>query len=327
MAEKKTKAPAKPRARKKKSAAEAGSRGLSPAEMASGDAPADVRALTNAIEQCGGRTLATYREPLGGTWLCLAALPVERVDPTPFQRDLSEAHAERLTRVIDKVGRFLDPIVVVHEGDRFWTPNGHHRLAALRRLGAKSVTALAVPDHQIAYQILALNTEKAHALRERSLEVARMAQDLAKKTPGKKETDYQLEFEEAALITIGLCYEERPRFSGGAYHPLIKRSDEFQEKPMPAALELRKERAKTVLALDDVVTALVTQLRERGLQSPYLRNFVIARCNPLRFKRGATMPFDELLEKVASSAKKFDASKIKPQDLAQAGGAPEEAGT
>src|SRR4051812_32928692 len=106
------------------------------------------------------------------------------------------------------VGRFLDPIIGVREGDLFWTPNGHHRLAALRRLCARSVTALAVPDPRIAYQILAINTEKAHALRERSLEVARMARDLAQKTPSQKETDYELEFEEPALITIGLCYEK-----------------------------------------------------------------------------------------------------------------------
>ena len=59
------------------------------------------------------------------------------------------------------------------------TPNGHHRLAALRSLGAKSVTALVLPEPEIAYKILALNTEKAHNLREKSLEVIRMARDLA----------------------------------------------------------------------------------------------------------------------------------------------------
>src|SRR5215468_4947641 len=200
MAEKKPKAPAKPRARKRRAAAEAKSRGLSAAEMRA-DAPADVKSLMQQIERDGGNPLSSYREPLGGTWVVMAALPVDKVDPTPFQRDLSEAHVDRLTNVIDKIGRFLDPIIAVHEGDRYWTPNGHHRLAALRKLGSRCVTALVVPDPKIAYKILALNVEKAHALRERSLEVARMARDLAQKTPQTKESEYSLEFDEAALIT------------------------------------------------------------------------------------------------------------------------------
>src|SRR5207245_2340233 len=130
--------------------------------------------------------------------------------------------------------------------------------------------------------------------------------DLAGKTPQKKENDYQLEFEEASLITIGICYEERPRFSGGAYHPLFRRSDEFLDLPMPKALAERQRRARAILELDDVVSSQVAALRERGLVSPYLRNFVLARCNPLRFKRGATMPWDELVEKVTAAAKKLD---------------------
>jgi ParB family chromosome partitioning protein len=325
MAEKKPKAPAKPRARKRRATAEAKSRGLSAAEMRV-DPPADVKNLMQQIERDGGNPLSSYREPLGGTWVVMAALPVDKVDPTPFQRDLSEAHVDRLTNVIDKIGRFLDPIIAVHEGDRYWTPNGHHRLAALRKLGSRCVTALVVPDPQIAYKILALNVEKAHALRERSLEVARMARDLAQKTPQAKESEYSLEFEEAALITIGLCYEKRGRFSGGAYHPLIKRSDAFLDEKMDKALAIREKRADKVLALDEIVTEIVGKLKEKGLQSQFLRNFVIARCNPLRFKRGATMPFDELVDKVTDSAKKFNVDKIRPQDLAGAGGPPEEGG-
>jgi ParB family chromosome partitioning protein len=325
MAEKKAKAPAKPRTRKRRAAAEAKSRGLAAFEMTAA-APAEVTKLMQQIEHDGGNPLASYREPLGGSWVVMAALPVDKVDPTPFQRDLSEAHVDRLTNVIDKIGRFLDPIIAVHEGDRYWTPNGHHRLAALRKLGSRCVTALVVPDPQIAYKILALNVEKAHALRERSLEVARMARDLAQKTPSKKESEYALEFDEAALITIGLCYEKRGRFSGGAYHPLIKRSDAFLDEKMEKALAIREKRADKVLALDDIVTELVTKLKEKGLQSQFLRNFVIARCNPLRFKRGATMPFDELVDKVTDSARKFNVDKIRPQDLAGAGGPPEEGG-
>ena len=63
----------------------------------------------------GGAVLATYREPLGGHALLLAALPVDKVVPTPFQRDVSDAHVRRLTQAMDKTKRFLDPIIAVRE--------------------------------------------------------------------------------------------------------------------------------------------------------------------------------------------------------------------
>jgi ParB family chromosome partitioning protein len=324
--DKKAKPGARPRARRKAAAAEPASRGLSPADVASGTPPAEVSELALAIERDGGRVLARWRDPLGGTWLVLAALPIDRVAATPFQRDLSEAHAERLRAVIEKIGRFLDPIIAVRDAasGRYLTPNGHHRLAALSRLGARAITALVVPDPQIAYRILALNTEKAHALRERALEVARMARDLAERTPERRESELALEFEEPALITVGLAYQKRPRFSGGAYHPVVRRADAFLEQPLGKALVVRERRADALLALDDRVSAVVATLRERGLASPYLRNFVLARINPLRFKRGATMEYDDLLAKLQASADKFDAGKVRPQDLAAAGGPPEE---
>ena len=40
--------------------------------------------------------IGAYCEPLGRNPLLLAALPIERVEPTPFQRDLSDAHYKKL---------------------------------------------------------------------------------------------------------------------------------------------------------------------------------------------------------------------------------------
>ena len=51
----------------------------------------------------------------------------------------------------------------------------------------------------------------------------------------------------------------------------------------PKALETRRERAARVLELDDAVTAAVKELKSKGFESPYLRAFVVARINPLRF--------------------------------------------
>jgi ParB family chromosome partitioning protein len=136
-----------PRAKKKKPAVEPASRGLDARRLASAAAPTSVMTLARTIEDDGGTALASYRDPLGGHWQILASLPIDRVEPTPFQRDLSETHVERLAGAIDKLDRFLDPVIAVPAGDgKYWSPNGYHRLGAMKQLGAKSIVALVVPE-------------------------------------------------------------------------------------------------------------------------------------------------------------------------------------
>jgi len=310
--------------RKRKKAAESASRGLTARDVADGSPSEKVTALRDAIEKDGGASLALFRDPLGGHWQILAALPVERVEPTPFQRDLSETHVVRLSGVVDALGRFLDPIIAVRTEDgRYWTPNGNHRLSAMKRLGAKSIVALVLPDPEVAYKILALNTEKAHNLREKALEVIRMARDLAAREPAP-ESQYALEFEEAAFLTLGICYEKNGRFAGGAYHPVLKRVDSFLAEPLRKALTTREGRAARVLELEEAVLAAMQGLKDRGFESPYLRTFVVARVNPLRFHKGEKPSFDATLEKMIAGAKKFKPDSIKAEQVARASGAPEE---
>jgi ParB family chromosome partitioning protein len=311
-----------PRKRRKK--ADPSSRGLTAAEVGAREVPADVAGFARTIEADGASVLGIFRDPLGGHWQLLAALPIDKVEPTPFQRDLSESHVRRLTAVLDALGRFLDPIIAVRNpAGGYWTPNGNHRLAALRGLGTRSVVALVLPEQEVAYKILALNTEKAHNLREKSLEVIRMARDLAGRD-GLAEKDYALEFEEAAFLTLGICYEKNGRFAGGAYHPLLKRVDGFLSRPLEKALATRAERAERLLELEEAVAAAMKALKERGFDSPYLRAFVVARINPLRFQKAANPDFDETIQKMLASAKKFRAESVKPEQLARAAGAPEE---
>jgi ParB family chromosome partitioning protein len=306
------------------------STGLAAIELQAAAPPAEVAEAHRAIEGDGGKVLAIYREPYGGRWVMLAALPIELVEPTPYQRNLSDTHVLKLELVIGKIGRFLDPIIAVRvpkseQVAKYWTPNGNHRLSAMKTLGAKSIVAIVVPEAAAAYQILAMNTEKAHNLREKSLEVIRMYKELARLDDATEET-YAFEFEEPAFITLGLCYEERPRFSGGAYHPVLKRVDEFVKKPMHAAIVLRRERAKTVLALDDQIVEQVEALKAKGLTSPYLKSFVVARVNPIRFrpKDAAPLSFDEAFDRMATATAKFNPEKIKMEDVARSGGAVDE---
>ena len=296
---------------------------LGPGQLRIEDPPAELRALARQVEEDGGAVLAAYREPLGGHALLFTALPVDKVEPTPFQRDVSDAHVLKLTRAMDKTRRYLDPIIAVREDGTYRTPNGGHRLTALKELGAKAVLALLVPERAVAYQILALNIEKAHNLREKSLEVARMVRDLATTDPGRRESDLTLELEEPALVTLGFAYEQRGRLSGGAYAPALRKVDQFLDSKLPDALRERERRAALVLELDDAVGAAVEKLKERGLTSPYLKAFVVARVNPLRFMKGSAPGFDDLLATMTKRARGMDPARVRTEDVARSGGPPD----
>jgi len=297
--------------------------GLTAAETRQTGGP-EIDRLAAQVEADGGAVVGRYSDPFDGTPLILAALPVDRVEPTPYQRDPSDAHVKRLMAVIEKIGRFLDPIVVVREDDQYFTPNGNHRLQALKKLGVKTVMALLVPDPDVAFKILALNTEKAHNLREKSLETIRMARALAKRSD-EAEATFQFEFEQPAFLTLGICYEERPRLSGGAYQSILRRVDTFLDEPMAKALKERERRGKKILKLDDAVSAAVEKLKARGLTSPYLKPFVVSRVNYTRFSKATSFDFDETLDKIIASAAKFNVEKIKQEDVAKSGGgAPDE---
>jgi len=315
---------AAPRRRPRK--AKAGSKGLSPADTRL-EKPDELAAeATSAVEKAGGAVVGLYKEPLGGHSTVLAVLPIDAVEPTPFQRDLSDTHHKRLADVINKTGRFLDPVIaVVAPKGQFWTPNGRHRLEAMRRLGAKSITALVIPTREVAWQILALNTEKAHNLKERSLEVIRIYRGLIDEDANRPETGFVFYLEEAALITLGVCYERVPRFGGGAYHSILKRLETFTEEPLRQAIKEHEKHASMVMDLEEKVAAAVKKLKERGLVSPYLRSFVVARVNPLRWIKGDPPPLEEVLKTMRERAAKFNVEKIKPQDLAGAAGPPDEA--
>jgi ParB family transcriptional regulator, chromosome partitioning protein len=313
---------AKKKAVRRKKAAPA-SVGLTPAEvrLATGD---DVDRLATHVERDGGAVLGRYSDPFGGKPLLVVALPVESVEPTPYQRDPSDAHVKRLMRVIETIGRFLDPIVAVREDGRYFTPNGNHRLQALKKLGVKTVVALLVPDPAVAFKILALNTEKAHNLREKSLETIRMARALAKQSGAQAEKTFDFEFEQPAFLTLGICYEERPRMSGGAYQSILRRVDTFLEEPIVKAIKERERRGRKILKLDDAVSAAVEKLKAKGLTSPYLKPFVVSRVNYTRFSKATSFDFDEALDKIIASAAKFNVDRVKQEDVAKSGGGPPE---
>jgi len=317
----KKRAPAKRRPRKQKP----GTRGLAPAETRLESLTGDAQAVAERVESVGGHLLGSYHDPLGKQPVLVAILPIDSVEPTPFQRDLSQVHHRKLADVLDRTGMFLDPIIAVTAPEKgFWTPNGMHRLMAMRRLGARAITALVVPKREIAWQILALNTEKAHNLREKALEVIRIYRGLLDEDDSRAESGFSFYLEEASLVTLGICYEKNGKFAGGAYNPIVRRLETFSEEPIGKAIRIHEKRAQMLMDLDERVTEVVKKLKDKGFVSPYLRTFVVARINPLRWTQGDPPALDEVLKTMRDRAARFNVEKIKQSDLANMGGAAED---
>ena len=279
--------------------------------------PAEVIRLAETIRRDGGTALAVYRDPIGGHWQIFALLPLEKVQGTPYQRDLSKAHAERLLKVVKKIDRFIDPVVAVRADDLYWTPNGNHRRYLLEKLKADFVPAIVLPEAEVAFQILALNTEKAHNLKEKSLEVIRMYRGLIERGEKRDEEAFAFQFEEPYFITLGLLYEKFPRFAGGAFSPILRRVDRFLKLSLKTAYGTREERAARVEEADALLKGIVDKLKRRGINHPFVKNFVLSRCNPLGRARKTLPGFDQAMARLIAALEAFDAGRIRQEDVAR----------
>jgi ParB family chromosome partitioning protein len=281
--------------------------------------PAAVAELARRIARDGGDVLAAYREPVGRGWHLFAILPLALVDATPFQRKPSPTHLKRLADVMKSLDRFVDPIVVVANDDgRYWTPNGNHRRLALAEQNVKEIPAIVIPETDVQYQILALNTERAHNLREKCHEVVGMYRDLIARDDSRRENEFAFEFQEAHFITLGLVYEERGRFAGSAYAPILRRIDKFLRSSLRNALVEREARRDALLAADAVLVEIVEKLKGRGVKHPYVKAFVLSRCNPLTRSRKAVPAFDEAIAKLTRSLQRFDTGRVRLDHIAGA---------
>jgi ParB family transcriptional regulator, chromosome partitioning protein len=277
-----------------------------------------VRALAEQVERDGGHALAVYRDPIGDHWQVFCLLPLDKVEATPYQRDLSRAHVKRLQEVVKRIDRFVDPIVVISpRPGLYWTPNGNHRRAVLEKLKAEFIPAILVPEPRVAFEILALNTEKAHNLKEKSLEVIRMYRGLVEEEPRASEEDYAFQFESAHFVTLGLLYEKNARFAGGAFAPIVRRVDKFLKQALPRALAEREERAALVGAVDEALGRVVARIKKRGINHPYVKNFVLARTTPLTRARKTLPSFEVTFKKLAENIEAFDVGRVRYEDVAR----------
>jgi ParB family chromosome partitioning protein len=275
-----------------------------------------AQALAEQVERDGGHVLAVYQEPVGDHWQIFCLLPRDRVDASPYQRDISPTHVKRLTEAVKKLDRFVDPIVVVSpEPGVYWTPNGNHRRTALQKLKAEHVPSILVAEREVAFQVLPLNTEKAHNLKEKSLEVIRMYRALVGSEPASTEEDWAFQFESAHFITLGLLYEQNTRFAGGAFAPILRRVDKFLKLALRKGIEEREERAALVRVADDALGGAVAKIRKRGINHPYVKNYVLARTTPLTRARKTLPPFEPTFRKLRENIEAFDVSKVRYDDI------------
>ena len=96
----------KSQARRKSLAPSKNTRGLDAADIALPLDDERIAALATQVRERGGAPIGAYREPLSGSTVLVAALPLASVQPTPFQRDLSPTHTKRLAQKIDEADRF-----------------------------------------------------------------------------------------------------------------------------------------------------------------------------------------------------------------------------
>ncbi len=315
-------APAKRRAKK----AKADTRGLTPAECRLDLLSGVAEQVRERVVKEGGEIIGTYKDPLGGG--CAARLhPAHResrahaVPARPFATCTTRSSRTSSTRPAS----FSIPIIASPRrrkasGRRTAAP-ADGDAAARREVdhragGAQARDRLADPRAQ--------HREGAQPARE----VARSDPHLSRadrRGPKRAESGFSFYLEEASFVTLGICYEKNGKFAGGAYNSIVRRLEKFSDEPIGKALKAHEKHAEMLMELDARVAEVVTKLKAKGFVSPYLRAFVVARINPLRWIQGDPPPLEEVLKTMRERAAKFNTEKIKQEDLASAGGAADDA--
>jgi ParB family chromosome partitioning protein len=133
--------------------------------------------------------------------------------------------------------------------------------------------------------------------------------------PSSTEEDWAFQFESAHLITLGLLYEQNKRFAGGAFAPILRRVDKFLKTSLRRGLEEREERAALVRAADETLAAVVAKVKKRGINHPYVKNYLLARTTPLTKARKTLPSFEQTFKKLKENLDDFDVSKVRYDEI------------
>lgn len=142
-----------------------------------------------------------------------------------------------------------------------------------------------------------------------------MYRALADEHPTASEEAWAFQFESAHFVTLGLLYETNKRFAGGAFAPLLRRVDKFLKSTLRKGLDEREERAGLVRAADEALAAVVAKVRKRGINHPYVKNYLLARTTPLTRARKTLPSFDQTFKKLRENLQSFDVAKVRYDDI------------
>ena len=63
---------------------------------------------------------------------------------------------------------------------------------------------------------------------------------------------------------------------------------------------------------------VVVRIKKRGIKHPYIKNFILARCNPLTRARKSVPSFEETFDKLYRALERFDVDKVRMEEIARA---------
>jgi ParB family chromosome partitioning protein len=142
-----------------------------------------------------------------------------------------------------------------------------------------------------------------------------MYRALADEKPGSSEEEWAFQFEAPYFVTMGLLYEQDKRFAGGAFAPILRRVDKFLKLTLAKGLEARGERADLVRETDETLIATVAKVKKRGINHPYVKNYLLARTTPLTRARKTLPSFEQTFKKLRQNLQDFDVSKVRYDDI------------
>ena len=66
---------------------------------------------------------------------------------------------------------------------------------------------------------------------------------------------------------------------------------------------------------DEALAVVVARIKKRGINHPYVKNFVLARTTPLTRQRKTLPSFEQTFKKLRESMADFDVGKVRYEDI------------
>jgi len=196
-----------------------------------------------------------FKDPVAGVKLTFALLPIDQLVENPYQRHLSQAHAQRI--LANSSRGYFRPLLVVpaREPEKYAVVDGQHSLLALRQLCATSVQipCIILPA-EYAYYLFLYNVEKADNLQDRCTKAYRLMQDFVRTCPQEPERILEPYINaKPHLLTLAFAAEEQHASGLSLIEALLQRFDGWLEMPLQDAFEIRRMQGSLAALLIETI--------------------------------------------------------------------------